>query len=79
MACRKVFGNAEPVLHGIDISGFDDRGMEAGIVQVSNPARAASAAWVAMNRDQGPVGCEGRSKFKCRSKAETYGQRGPSR
>jgi hypothetical protein len=75
----KVFRNAEPILYGIEVPGFDDRGLEAGIPQVSNPPGATPAARITMNRDQRLVGCEGGSKFKCRCKAETYGQRGPSR
>jgi len=75
----KVLRNAEPILHGIEVSGFDHGGLETGSPQVSNPPGATSAAWITMDRDQRLVGREGRSKFKCRSKAETYGQRGPSR
>src|SRR5438094_266968 len=79
MTGREVIGDAKPPLHSINISCVGHVRMEPGLLQVLNPARAAAATRVAVNRDlvrcrpQAPHGYNGGAADQSEDAASGHG------
>src|SRR5262245_57203333 len=51
VAGGEIIGNAEPLLHRVDVAGVQHLRDEARILKVLDPTRAAAARWILVNRD----------------------------
>src|SRR5262249_776402 len=59
VAGGEIIGNAEPLLHRIDVRGVEYLGDETRLLEMLDPTRATTAARILVNRDQWFLGGKG--------------------